>query len=104
MTLYSGGSFSFVPPSFTNSAATPSFLPTSFTRAKNAGGNAYSRPHSSPTFFMALLLGKTLPELSSESSVHGARRCLPRLRHGTLCLGHDVPDHGFQIAGLFVYA
>src|SRR2546421_12657175 len=103
ITLSSGGSFNFVPPSFTNSAATPSFFPTSFTRARNAGGNAYSLPHSSPTFFMVLLLRNLAPELL-EGSIHRARRCLSRFRHRAFCLRHDVPYDGLQIAGLLKHA
>jgi hypothetical protein len=43
-----------VPPSFTNSAVTPSFAPKVFTRSMNAGGKLNSRPHNSPTFFIVL--------------------------------------------------
>src|SRR5215467_5093710 len=57
MPLYVGGSFIFVPPSFTKSAVTPSFFPSSFTFSINAGGKLNSRPHSKPTFAMAPPLG-----------------------------------------------
>src|SRR5438034_8782513 len=56
ITLYLAGSPMRVPPSFTNSAATPSFLPSSFTRTINAGGKLYSRPQRRPIFFICALL------------------------------------------------
>src|SRR5215470_1168622 len=81
ITLYSAGSFILVPPSFTNSAATPSFLPISFTRAKNAGGNAYSRPHSNPIFFMGSLLRRlsklNSPRAPTFASAPSLRRAFP---------------------------
>src|SRR5438046_1790858 len=42
-----------VPVSFTSSAVTPSRRPSRLTRSRNAGGNAYSRPQSKPTFMAA---------------------------------------------------
>src|ERR1700732_3175996 len=54
MTLYFAGSSMRVPPSFTNSAVTPSFAPKVLTRSINAGGKLNSRPHNSPTFFIVL--------------------------------------------------
>src|SRR5439155_12857011 len=56
ITLYLAGSPMRVPPSFTNSAATPSFLPSSFTRTIKAGGKLYSRPQRRPIFFICALL------------------------------------------------
>src|SRR5579859_1508317 len=50
MTRYPEGSPIFVPVSLTNSAVMPCAAPSWFTRSRNAGGNAYSRPHSNPIF------------------------------------------------------
>src|SRR5215470_16074436 len=84
-----------VPPSFTNSPATPCGLPSWFTRARNAGGNAYSRPQSSPTMCMAT------PKVVFDSRlVDRVRRALARLDHPAPGLGDDVAHHGFEVAGL----
>src|SRR5262245_8507897 len=55
ITRYAGGSPIFVPVSRTNSAVIPCVRPSSFTRSRNAGGNAYSRPHSRPIFMVISL-------------------------------------------------
>src|SRR5271170_2561336 len=52
ITLYCASSPITVPPSFTNSAVMPSFLPSSFTLSMNAGGKLYSRPQSIPIFMV----------------------------------------------------
>src|SRR3989442_742834 len=100
MTLYSAGSPMRVPPSFTNSAATPSFLPSSFTRTINAGGKLYSRPQRRPTFFIFVLLSGASGAASLPSaSVHGVRRRSPRLGHSGAGFGDQVAHDGLQVAG-----
>src|SRR5467141_3527428 len=86
MTLYRAGSPIRVPPSFTNSAVTPSLAPSVLTRAINAGGKLYSLPQRRPTFFMFVLLG-------------GAR-----LSDASACFGNKVPDHRLQVTRLLVHA
>ena len=56
MTEYSAGSFMRVPPSLTNSAETPSALPSWLTRAMNAGGKLYSAPAQQTDLFHGLHL------------------------------------------------
>src|SRR6266700_5512181 len=95
MTLYSAGSPMRVPPSFTNSAATPSFLPSSFTRTINAGGKLYSRPQRRPTFFMFVLLSGASGAASlANASVHCVRRRSPRLGHSGAGFGDQVAPDG----------
>src|SRR5579862_4679717 len=74
ITLYSAASPIFVPPSFTNSAVTPSFFPSPFTRSINAGGKLNSRPHINPTF--------AISPPNSSSSPHGTvkHHCHPSPR------------------------
>src|SRR5213075_2569121 len=59
--------------------------PSSLTRSRNAGGNAYSRPQSSPTFM-------------ASSHVVGARRLLDAVAR----LVDEHLHHGAQIAGTAV--
>src|SRR5215470_2818644 len=99
ITLYFAGSPMRVPPSFTNSAATPSFFPSSFTRTMNAGGKLYSRPQRSPTFFICVLLsGNDWIARSASASIHCVCGRSARLGHARPRLCNQMPYHGFQIA------
>src|SRR5256885_6478386 len=75
-----------VPVSFTSSAVTPCGFPNLFTRSRNAGGNAYSRPQSRPTF------------IAVSSHVVGARRLLDAVARFV----DDRLDDAPQIAGLSI--
>src|SRR4051812_42317126 len=77
-----------VPASLTNSALMPWGLPSSLTRARKAGGNEYSRPHSRPTF------------IAVTSHVVGARRLLDAVAG---FVDHRT-HHRAQIAGFAVDA
>src|SRR5882672_12122794 len=105
ITLCRAGSPMRVPPSFTNSAATPSFAPSSFTRAMNAGGKLYSRPQRRPTFFIFVsckgLVG--LPRLLS-TSVHRMRRRSARLGHPTPRFRNQVAHDGLHVSRFLVHA
>src|SRR6516225_3200664 len=101
ITLYFPGSLMRVPPSFTNSAATPSFLPSSLTRTINAGGKLYSRPQRRPTFFICVLLSATCGTASlAIASIHGVRGRSARLGHAGAGFSNQVTHHGFQITRL----
>src|SRR5713226_7195678 len=101
MTLYSAGSPMRVPPSFTNSAATPSFLPSSFTRTINAGGKLYSRPQRRPTFFICVLLPGTCRTASLVIvSIHSVRGGSAWLGHAGAGLRNQMAHHRFQVTGL----
>src|SRR5947208_6427555 len=76
-----------VPVSFTSSAVTPCGFPNLFTRSRNAGGNAYSRPQSRPTF------------IAFSSHVVGARRLLDAVARFL----DDRLHHASQIAGLSIH-
>src|SRR5262245_28007312 len=73
-----------VPVSVTRSAVMPSRAPSLFTRSRNAGGKAYSRPQSRPTF------------IAVPSHAVGAGRLFDTRAR----LVHDRADHGRQIARL----
>src|SRR5579872_3420887 len=78
ITRYPLGSAIFTPPSFTNSAVTPStFILLIF--STTAGGKVFSMPNKSPIFFITALLYK---------------RCLQRLTHH-LNLYHSDEESGF---------
>src|SRR5215467_4335199 len=103
MTLYFADSPMRVPPSFTNSAATPSFLPSSFTRTMNAGGKLYSRPQRRPTFFICVLLYGTCGNFARAApSIHRVRGRSAWLGYAGARLGHQVAYYGFQIARLLI--
>src|SRR5437016_2043722 len=76
-----------VPVSFTSSAVTPCGPPNLFTRSRKAGGNAYSRPHSRPTF------------MAFSSHVIGARRLLDAVARFV----DDCLDDAPQIACLSIH-
>src|SRR5258708_8878020 len=106
ITRYSAGSPMRVPPSFTNSAATPSFLPSSFTRTMNAGGKLYSRPQRRPTLIMCVLLNgnsRVAPAVPL-SSVHRVRRRSARRGNAGARFCHQMTDDRLQIARLLVCA
>src|SRR5215467_13044839 len=103
ITLYFAGSPMRVPPSFTNSATTPSFLPSSFTRTINAGGKLYSRPQRRPTFFICLLLSGTCgTALCALASIHCVRGRSARLRHSATGLRNQMTHHGLQVTRLSI--
>src|SRR2546422_128423 len=101
ITLYFAGSPMRVPPSFTNSAATPSFLPSSFTRTIKAGGKLYSRPQRRPTFFICVLLQEPvgLPR-STIASIHGVCGRSAWLSHAGAGLRNQMAHYRFQVARL----
>src|SRR5579872_3078762 len=79
ITRYPLGSAIFTPPSFTNSADTPStFVLLIF--STTAGGKVFSMPNKIPIFFITALL---------------YRRCLQRLTHH-LNLYHSDEESGFS--------
>src|ERR1700730_9832297 len=114
MTRYSASSFILVPPSLTNSAATPSALPSWFTRARNAGGKLYSRPQRRPTFFIMCsqrnsTCGVTTTEKAAVScritdSIHSVHRGGPRLHHSAAVLFHKVFHDSLQVARFLIDA
>src|SRR5260370_40005991 len=98
ITLYFAGSAIRVPPSFTNSAATPSFLPSSFTRTINAGGKLYSRPQRRPTFFICVLLPGTCRTASLVIvSIHSVRGRSAWLGHAGAGFRDQMAHHRFQV-------
>src|SRR5215831_10722755 len=76
-----------VPASVTNSAVMPCSAPRAFTRSRNAGGKAYSRPHSSPTFTSSSATAGSSDPAHRRALVPGAR------------FVHHPLDHGLQVAG-----
>src|ERR1700692_1294327 len=124
ITRYFAGSSMRVPPSFTNSAVTPSFAPKVFTLSMNAGGKLNSRPHNRPTFFIVLapqqnlhiiltirngLVVKVRIKSGNEAGyaatklIYSARR-RRGLRHSAASFIHQVLHHRFQVAGLLIHA
>src|SRR5438552_4894621 len=94
-----------VPPSFTNSAVTPSLTPSFFTRSINAGGKLYSRPQSRPTVFMFVLLSGSCGTASFATPlIHGVCRRSTRLGDASARFGNQVPHHRFQIARFLIDA
>src|SRR5215469_10269315 len=99
ITLYFAGSPMRVPPSFTNSATTPSFLPSSFTRTINAGGKLYSRPQRRPIFFIFAFSCQEAVELGSViPSIHGGRRGSARLGHAGAGLRNQMAHDRFRVS------
>src|SRR5580700_6187710 len=104
ITRYPEGSPMRVPPSLANSAATPSFFPSSLTRTMKAGGKLYSRPQRRPTFFMiSLLTGETGPGASEMALVDGVCGGSPRLGDAARFRDQMFYDR-LQVAGLLIDA
>src|SRR2546428_6387394 len=76
-----------VPVSFTKSAVMPLRRPSRFTRSRKAGGNAYSRPQSKPTF------------MAASSDMVGTRRLLDAVA----CLLDDGLHDRPQVVGAAVH-
>src|ERR1700730_8818602 len=121
ITRYFAGSSMRVPPSFTNSAVTPSFAPKVFTRSMNAGGKLNSRPHNRPTFFIAftpqqdlrifatgwrfkLRINSRNQNQTTVSDLIYSAGCRRRLDHSAASFIDQMLDHRFKVAGLLIHA
>src|SRR5258708_11574145 len=104
MTLYRAASPIRVPPSFTNSAVTPSFAPSVLTRSINAGRKLDSRPQSRPTVFTFVLLSGSVELRRSRSpSIHCVRRRSPRLSNSSARFIHQVAHDSLQVSRFLIY-